>query len=345
MHSVSAAKKLCLTYGQSVPSAENPRYTCHSERCEVCVNDQNFPTNPALCKGGCEGTGSGGGIDTTPPVLDILSPDNGEVFSTSRILFDIRSNEPASLSYLDNIFGRNKWKRLSGLTRSYTQSLRFKDGEQDITIRGTDKKGNSIEVVRTFFVDSKKPKITKTLPVKGFANEIFTVLFKEENPRALVIHYGASTVHEKVLDLQQCTLDARGGVCFTRVSLAAFDGQTIRYWFELTDVAGNTVASKPLTVAVDGTKPLINNQNFWELHENKHLVLDMSISEANFDGVYYSDSEDARPQEKKICSKLDLNGKCKAQISFKSGHHEVTLTVKDKAGNVLIVPAISFDLL
>lgn len=46
---VFAYRRLCLSEGQSVPSQEDPRYTCHYDTCQVCVTDDFYPTLPARC--------------------------------------------------------------------------------------------------------------------------------------------------------------------------------------------------------------------------------------------------------------------------------------------------------
>ena len=342
---VSAYSWKCLGGGETIPKPDGTLFTCDKTKCTLCVDDEGFSSLFSRCSGSprCQ-PGSGGTVDVTPPELTIVSPIENQVYSTGSILFDIRSNEQASLSYIDTVFGRNKWKRLSGLTRSYSRAVRFKDGRQEISIKGVDKKGNPTTVVKTFFVDSKKPRITFTGPKKGFANGVFAVEFTENNPSELILHYGTSAnMKESAFDLENhCTITIRGGLCSKQISLDAFDGQTINYWFSLQDIAGNTVSSKPLSVSVDGTQPIITNENFWTLEGNK-LMIDMAITESNFDGVYYIDSTDRRPKEKRVCSKLK-SGKCTTKINFKNGHHEVTFTVKDKAGNNVVVP-VSFDVL
>ena len=43
-------KKLCLKEGQYVPLPPNdPTYICGYARCDICVDDDYFPTSPARC--------------------------------------------------------------------------------------------------------------------------------------------------------------------------------------------------------------------------------------------------------------------------------------------------------
>ncbi|MEK6871339.1 MAG: hypothetical protein AABX16_00375 [Nanoarchaeota archaeon] len=56
MGNAAAYQRLCLTSGQSVPNQQDSRYTCQSDRCEICVTDNNYPTNPSYCNSvkGCQ---------------------------------------------------------------------------------------------------------------------------------------------------------------------------------------------------------------------------------------------------------------------------------------------------
>ena len=53
------------------------------------------------------------------PAITINSPNNGDVFDSRRVLFDIELNEPSSLYYTDNINGRGRWKRIGTNRQSF----------------------------------------------------------------------------------------------------------------------------------------------------------------------------------------------------------------------------------
>src|SRR3989344_6926120 len=190
---VDAYQKLCLDYGQSVPSNDNPRYTWWHDLCQICVTDNLYPTAPYKCNGlsGCGSLGTNNGsIDQESPELVVNSPVDGEVYNSRSIPFDITSNEPVSLYYIDNVDGRGRWRRMYSSTMSYSRILSFKDGLNNITIKGTDKKGNVVEVIRAFYVDSKKPQIRGTEPRRGFSDGWFEVEISEENLVGVKLHYG-----------------------------------------------------------------------------------------------------------------------------------------------------------
>lgn len=339
---VSAYKLYCLNYGQSLPTAENPRYTCFHDICQVCTTDANNPTHPGYCNGigFCQTLGSGGGVDAESPAINLISPVDDGVYNSKDVLFDIRLSEPSSLSYTDNVNGRGVIKNLASNVLSYLRKLNFKDGFNDITIFAKDRNGNRAEVNVVFFVDSKNPKIIKTFPAKGFSNGVFSVGFIEDNPENLKFSYGNEEVgfRNTNLNLNNCVINRGKHVCSVVVNLNDYDEQNINYWFDLEDISGKTAKSKVLEVSVDTTNPiLLNDDNFWAQGEGiniKNVYFDFEINEDNFEVISYIDNEDINPKEKKLCSRLKEN-RCTKNISFRNGHHELDISIKDKAGNII----------
>lgn len=249
---VSAYTNLCLTKGQSVPSKENPIYTCRHDLCQLCVNDNNYPTLPQRCKnaGACKPLG--GEIDKTPPKLTINSPVKNFVYNSRKVVFDLTTDEISSIYYIDALNGRGRWKKLCINCKFYNNGLSFRDGLNDIIIKAVDKNKNSVEIQRQFYVDSKKPRISRTYPKRGFADGNFDVQFSEENPKSLFLHYGTfSDSRAAELDLGSCVYERKRYYCSIDVELKDFNNQRISYWFELKDIAGNIDKNKPISLGVD----------------------------------------------------------------------------------------------
>jgi len=338
---VSAYQRLCLGYGEGIPGDD---YICWHTRCIVCVTDDFHPTHPNYCADitGCSALGDGT-VDVTPPELTVNSPVEGEVYPSRKVLFDIESNEPASFYYLDNIFGRNKWKRLASNVNEISKGISQKDGFKDITIKAVDRNGNAAFYDVQFYVDSRAPKIKKSYPKKGFANGDFSVEFVEENPVSLFLHYGNSGTGYRSAELDVGTDCYDGGrgkyYCETGVVLDDYNQQDIEYWFELTDLAGTAVESKKrITLSVDTSAPdLLNPDDFWEQgsgRKNKYIYFYLEIDEPNLDEVSYIDWNDRRPRWRKLCSRLK-DGHCIKKKSFKKGWHDVDVQVLDEAGNAV----------
>jgi hypothetical protein len=72
-------------------------------------------------------------------------------------------------------------------------------------------------------------------------------------------------------------------------------------------------------------------------------LFSLEIAEENFDRVVYTDSFNNIPstKEKTLCSSLK-NNVCTKKATFKKGHHDVEVIVKDDAGNVAS-KTFSFD--
>src|SRR3989344_446712 len=150
----SAHQWACLRYGDTVP-----HYTCHSTSCKLCLDDKGYSTSFGFCKNSPPCTFGPPVADLDPPNLTINSPLNDEVYNSRSVLFDLKSDEPSSFYYIDNINGRGRWSRLSSNRQDYKRELSFNDGLNDITIKAADRHGNFINITRKFYVDSKKPKI------------------------------------------------------------------------------------------------------------------------------------------------------------------------------------------
>jgi|TARA_Y100000034_G_C6888865_1_gene408572 hypothetical protein len=347
---VFAYKLYCLNYGQSLPDAENPRYTCFHDTCQVCTTNLNNPTHPSNCnsKTSCQafGEGDSGTIDAEAPKFNISSPVEGGVYDSRKVLFDLNANEPTTFKYTDNIKGRGRLKNMARNVFQYFRKLSFKDGLNDITIFGNDRFGNTAEKTITFFVDSKKPRISKTFPRKGFANGIFNVEFKESNPHELTLYYGNSDtgIRNTNLDLDECNTNRGRHYCNINVDLEDYDGQDIEYWFKLEDISGKVANSRNILLSVDKTNPILVNEDYYTQgtgRNKKFIYFNMEVNEPNFDEITYIDNEDSRGREKRICSKLRAN-KCIKRVSFRPGHHEIDVQVTDEAGNS-ISKRIEFD--
>ena len=347
----------CLTDGDKLMDIfGNINYACEHDTCNVCVLKTeigNYTTLPSRCAGleqctfGSSG-GGGGGVDVTPPIITLNSPIQNEVYNQKKVLFDLEVNEKADLAYLDNINGRGRWNTLCYDCLSSEKGINLEEGENNITFRARDPKGNEAFKEISFFVDYKEPQIQKTFPKKGFVGSEFEVQFKEQNPSELILHYGntGTGFREDELDIENdCYVEKSKTYCNTDVNLNDFNGQEIEYWFTLVDIADSLDESKHIFLIVDETAPVINNpSSFWTQgigRYNKYIYFNINITEENFEEAVYNyiDSK-GRWKEKTLCSKLK-EGICTTKKSFNEGYHELTISIIDKAGNSIGVP-ISF---
>lgn len=320
--------------------------TCDaSNGCILCMSNYNSASScytpgnwmacmnfPQECGGVNENNSS---IDKQAPILTLRSPVNNQIYNARNVFFDLTTDESASILWIDNINGRGVWNKIANMIKNMNKAISFKDGLNNITIKAIDNNDNYVQIVRYFYVDSTKPKIGKSLPVKGFADGNFIIDFTEANPKALVLNYGnpIKGMRTANVNLNTCTiLDTKGKkLCSLKVSLNDYNNQDIIYWFKLTDIANNFAESKHILLGVDFTSPVLKNpDSFWR-QDGKYIYISMNITEANFDKVEYIDNSG---KLKKICSKLNAE-KCEKKISFGSGSHIVDFIVTDKAGNFI----------
>lgn len=330
---VSAYKHLCLGRGESVR-----QYTCNHDLCTICVTDNLFWAHPGNCNsmGGCSVLGGNSTVDSEAPILTITSPVNDNVYKSKQVPFDISANEQFTFYWKDNtVATSNMWRRVAAGLTHYTMGLNFKEGLNDITIRAMDRSGNIKESVVKFYIDSKKPTIKKTSPVKGFSSGLFEVQFSEENPSSVILHYGNDAVGLRELPVNLETCNSVKGVynCSLTVNVNDYNNKDLKYWFSVKDMGNNVVLSKVLTLGVDTSAPVINNPQSMINVTKTNVYFNLSVSEQNFAGAYYLVTSDPRAKWKAICTKLK-DGSCTKKDTFsKKGNYEVEIKVVDKAGN------------
>ncbi len=264
--------------------------------------------------------------------LEVYSPHN-QLYNTSKIQFNITVgnttvNKTFYIDWLNNdreITLCNNCNEY-GLTKKKTKT--FSEGWHNLTIRAITDNTTS-EKNASFFIDSKKPKIFKTEPRQNsFANGLnFMVKYTEENVDVINLFFNISGLNSSTScpsgKSQECIFDA---------DLEEFDGKQLEYWFELTDVTGNSARSKNVKVKVDTTMPLINS--FYYNITGKNVLFILNVTEKNFDELTYFDMNDPHAKESLLCASLK-NGICSVKKTFKVGEHNLTINVLDKAGNIV----------
>ncbi len=259
--------------------------------------------------------------------LKVYSPED-KIYNERRIPFNLSlEDEVKEIEYIDS----GRWRTLCrnceeyGFSREKIKS--FGEGEHNLTIRATAESESYDEVNVSFFIDSKDPRISRTETEKtNLTNWNFTVEFREDNPKKLILHYGNS---EEELNLSNCTEDYSRTTCKTNLDLSGHEG-LMEYYFYLEDIAGNNDTSRIEDMIVDVTKPKIENISL--TFDNRKVNFFVNITEENFDEVVYYYNDDGKLKERRLCSRLD-NGICEKRVSFSDGEYNLTIKAVDEFGN------------
>ena len=291
-------------------------------------------------------------VTVLPGEVNISSPAQDAIYNQRSVPINVSLSFDADfLRYQD---GDGRVRNLCrncdeyGVDRLRRKS--FKDGFHTLKIIA---EFDGVEIFNyiNFTVDSKNPNIIKTLPRRGFTKGDFNVQFREANPVSVFLNYGNSAVgfREKIVNFDNC-VEARSGTldCSVWVNLTDYDGGEIDYSFNITDIIGNVDISRMRTINVDTAEPVLNNPvSFWVQgvdRKSKYIYFDFNVTEKNFDEISYTyiDSR-GRERERKLCSRLK-NSICEKKRSFRKGEHNITINIKDDAGNT-IQEEIDFEIL
>lgn len=345
---------LCLGKGGKVKFSEcNPGirdYTCTSTSCNICAsicsNGAYGPASPNTCNAlGLSCTYLDGSVDQQPSVLTILHPTEGKVYKSKAQLLNLEADEIVSIyyAYPDS---RGRWSPICSRCTSYSGKRSFKEGANNLTFRTRDLFGNTAYFNLSFVIDSQKPRISKTTPSGGFAASDFYLEFKELNPVSLIFHYGNDISGRKSLSLNinsDCVQDLNDKAkfkCRRYVNVEEYDSETIQYFFNLTDIAGNSFVSRTINLNIDTSPPIINALD--HSIKGRAVTFILNITEPNFDATEYIDNSAPRPMWRTLCSSLS-KGICKKVQTFSIGNHEIDIQVTDDAGNTA-GQSVSFDI-
>lgn len=307
----------CTAYGYYDPAGY--REVCLDSTGYYAFNRCNGVTGIEAC------SGSGSGSEPNLTLAASFPFADGGVFTKQSFFMDISTSKIANIDLIDNIKGTEV--NLCPNCMVYKKSMTFRQGENDITIRAV--KGIEVKEQRIkFYIDNKAPRILSTVPAaKKFANGEFSVYYDEDNVKKITLYYGTSSPLNKLLT--GC-LNGTKQSCSANVDLNSFDGKTINYWFEIEDIAGNKVVSKPAEVYVDTSGPLIEDINY--SIDRGNINLNIKVKEAYLKTVGYIDNSDPRLSEKVLCPTLK-NNICEKKLSFRDGEHNITIFVIDQVGN------------
>ncbi len=295
------------------------------------------------------------GDDSTKPEdivydcsMEIFSPQQ-RVYNSSRINLEVSSYKKCDMAYSDYIldfleFIKNEQnysfptdKRPTTLCKDcneYNRSKTFSDGFHYVYVQCLNEP--VINKSEIFLIDDTKPRISSSSPKRNeFTNgSNFIIKYTEEYPTAFLLNVSSLVEYKysEFYGINNTCPAGRNKECFFSINLNSYNNQEVEYSFLIQDIAEQVVQSKPVKIKVDTIPPKLNNpSNFWE-QDGKYIKFIFDVTETNFDEITYIDHKDNRPREIRLCSRLRYDT-CEAKKSFMKGNHNLTISIKDKAGN------------
>jgi hypothetical protein len=278
-------------------------------------------------------------LTLNPFNMTINSPVNGSNLDTRRIMINLTTTKKSTRIELINWNDRRpRWRTLCrncheyGSERKKTKSM--DEGNNSIGIRATSMFGEIIRNNISFFVDSKPPRISKTLPRRGMVTNgsDFSVKYTEDNIMSVSISWNPTldfTIQSNCSSgrNQICAIDLSSNPNFT-----SLNGQEIDFSFNVSDSL-TSVMSRVTNVLVDVSPPILNvTSPINETNYTRRVPFNISV-----DGdvaLEFIDFTDSRPRWKRLCSRCDEYGNDRLKRkSFNKGEHNISIRAVDKAGN------------
>jgi hypothetical protein len=250
--------------------------------------------------------------------IHIYSPQN-KVYNSQKIPLNITSDYNESrIRYSDNgvlkLLCRNCWEY--GYFKKQTKT--FNEGQHNLTIE-TDftKINNSV----SFFIDSIKPKIFGTWPLKkSFVDNKteFSIKYTEDNLVKAVLHYGNRTIEKT-----DCESGRIKACNFTNLIL---ETGNLEYWFEVFDYSGSVNSSK-INVNVDLIEPEIIINSPENSSYNKKVLFNITSNK----NVYLEYKDVKKSAWNKLCNSCDSYSGLKG---FPKGNYSIIVRATDKLRNI-----------
>ncbi len=315
-------------WGQFSPSLE-PNGICTASCCILCVSRSISNCSGGSAKPMCS-CSQGASADSTPPELIVSSPLQNSIYQKRAVDFNLSSSEVVKMQYLDNNAPQKGYKQLCSKCTAFNRKVSFSEGLNDVTIRATDNAQNTNEKRVIFFVDSKKPRISKAEPKNGkYGNGTFKIDYNEENLNSLTLFYRASTESEyQSLTTNECESGKRASCTLNIPNMQNGD---LFYYPEIEDIVGRKASYKEQKIKIDTINPEINlDQSLLvqPLEFSRKLPLKLKVSEKVT--LTYEDLNDIRSRPKILCKNCNSYDR---SLTFRQGTHNLKIVSVDNAGN------------
>ena len=263
--------------------------------------------------------------------LDVGIPSSGSVFNYTNVSYNLNSSETSDFYILKNRLKSNSANKLcDNIVFCNVSNVNAREGNNNVTIKVVSLDGDIISKNIDFLVDTIPPRGISSVPRNGedINNRVFSVKYNENNLKRIILYYGNTSLINN-LTSQNCS-SGNKQVCNFYTNVSNFSGQTIKYWFEILDIANNLANSSVKLVDVDTDKPNVLSKSY--SIEGNRVSFNFQIEEENFDKIILRDNSDRIPKWIRLCSRLSL-GSCIKTKNFKDGIHNIDIKVYDHAEN------------
>jgi len=251
--------------------------------------------------------------------LIINSPQN-TMYSTRQILFNLTTENPSKLEYIDN---NNLPRVICSSCNKFSRKLSFNDGFHELRIKATDTNGNIEEQLINLSIDSQNPRITSIKPITNQVTNgsLFYIKYTETNLKLIKLLYGNKTLN------MSCS-SGNNQECQTSLNLSEFNNQYLDFIFIISDYVRD-ITSKTTRIKIDTTAPtLIINYPKTNSTYSQNILFNISLGEKS--KLEYMDNSAKYPRFISLCTTCS---NYKNLRRFSIGNHNLIIRATDKAGN------------
>lgn len=283
--------------------------------CLVCTNSSGWFSSYTSCNSDfCDET------EDLNKILEMkagMGFNDGSILTKNRLMISVNLTRKAKIDLIED----NEVKNLCMHCDVFQKIFFYSEGRHDLTIRAR-VSGQLREEKISFFVDTKKPRIMKVMPVSSsYSSGLFKVSYEEDNLNRVVLNYGLRGYYNSV-ELNNCGNGK--SECEIEIDLSDYYDKKIDYWFSIYDIANNNANSSKYSIFVDNRKPVINDIKYSFDGYAYNVIL--NVSEDNFKKAMYCYDGKCNL----FCSSL-RNNVCNKKIN--KDINQIELIITDRAEN------------
>ncbi|MBS3816927.1 MAG: S8 family serine peptidase [Candidatus Thermoplasmatota archaeon] len=265
-------------------------------------------------------------VDTTMPTVNILSPEDGELFGTDEVTVKWEGRDNVSdIDYYEVRIDQGSWINV-GSSPLYTFK-NLEDGERNVEIRAYDVAGNSETVETNFVVDTTAPELELILPEDDgiettdniYSRSNLTVTWNSSDETSGITTYEVQLDYDEWVEVQDTE--------YTFNETELNDGQHILR-LRATDEAGYT-NMKEATFTVDTASPdlSITNPEEGKIYDESNIMVRWDASDETTEIARYEVSVGGNDW-------VDTSRDTGYEFTIDDGRPTVMVRAIDNAGNM-----------